>query len=166
MGAEFADLVQREIVARTDLQDCRTHAKTWDLLRHTRMPAVRIELGYVTNAADAAKLADPTFRDAVAEAVVVAVQRLYLPADQDADTGFLRLPMAPAAAEPLAVRAAHCAVAGVGTAGPGVGMGRPASRRARRWGSTIARAKASPAPMSKPPSTRASVRSGIRMGHS
>ena len=96
MGAEFAGLVQREIVARTDLQDCRTHAKTWELLRHTRMPAVRIELGYVTNAADAAKLADPTFRDAVAEAVVVAVQRLYLPADQDADTGFLRLPLAPA----------------------------------------------------------------------
>ena len=50
----------------------------------------------ITNAADAAKLADPTFRDAVAEAVVVAVQRLYLPADQDADTGFLRLPLAPA----------------------------------------------------------------------
>ena len=46
---------------------------------HTRMPAVRIELGYLTNPGDAARLADPTFRDVVAEAVVVAVQRLYLP---------------------------------------------------------------------------------------
>ena len=97
MGAKFAGLVQREIVARTDLQDCRTHAKTWDLLRYTRMPAVRIELGYVTNPGDAARLADATFRDAVAEAVVVAVQRLYLPAEQDSDTGFLRLPLAPEA---------------------------------------------------------------------
>ena len=97
MGAKFAGLVQREIVARTDLQDCRTHAKTWELLRYTRMPAVRIELGYLTNAGDAARLADPTFRDTVAEAVVVAVQRLYLPPEQDTDTGFLRLPMPPAA---------------------------------------------------------------------
>ena len=48
-GEKFAGLVQREIVARTDLRDCRTHGKTWDLLRRTRMPAVRIDVGYVTN---------------------------------------------------------------------------------------------------------------------
>jgi len=64
----------------------------WDLLRRTRMPAVRIEVGYLTNPGDGARLADPAFRDVVAEAVVVAVQRLYLPPDQDAETGFLRIP--------------------------------------------------------------------------
>lgn len=89
VGERFAGLVQREILARTDLADCRTHAKTWDLLRHTRMPTVRIELGYVTNPGDAARLAAPEFRDTVAEAVVVAVQRLYLPADLDSPTGVL-----------------------------------------------------------------------------
>ncbi len=52
---------------------------TWDLLRRTRMPAVRLDLGYLTNPGDAARLADPSFRDLVAEAIVVAVQRLYLP---------------------------------------------------------------------------------------
>ncbi|MDQ3114549.1 MAG: N-acetylmuramoyl-L-alanine amidase, partial [Actinomycetota bacterium] len=82
---------QREIVARTDLRDCRTHAKTWDLLRYTRMPAVRVELGYVTNPDDAARLGDPDFRDVVAEAIVVAVQRLYLPSELDPPTGALRL---------------------------------------------------------------------------
>jgi N-acetylmuramoyl-L-alanine amidase len=92
VGEKFAGLVQREIVARTDLLDCRSHAKTWELLRRTRMPAVRLELGYVTNAGDAARLADASFRDVVAEAVVVAVQRLYLPPDDDAPTGALRLP--------------------------------------------------------------------------
>jgi N-acetylmuramoyl-L-alanine amidase len=90
-GERFAGLVQREIVARTDLRDCRTHAKTWDLLRYTRMPAVRIELGYVTNPDDAARLGDPDFRDVVAEAIVVAVQRLYLPSELDSPTGVLRL---------------------------------------------------------------------------
>lgn len=91
IGEQFAGLVQREIVARTDLADCRTHAKTWDLLRHTRMASVWVELGYITNEGDAARLADPDFRDVVAEAIVVAVQRVYLPSGEDAQTGVLRL---------------------------------------------------------------------------
>ena len=92
MGLQFASLVQREICARTDLVDCRSHPMNWDLLRRTRMPAVRIETGYLTNPGDAARLADPAFRDVLAEAIVVAVQRLYLPPDQDAETGILRIP--------------------------------------------------------------------------
>jgi N-acetylmuramoyl-L-alanine amidase len=91
VGERFAGLVQREIVARTDLADLRSHAKTWDLLRRTRMPAVRIDVGYLTNPGDSARLADPAFRDVVAEAVVVAVQRVYLTPDADAKTGVLRL---------------------------------------------------------------------------
>ena len=89
-GERFAGLVQREIVARTDLGDLRSHAKTYDILRRTRMPAVRIEAGYLTNPGDAARLADPSFRDVIAEAVVVAVQRVYLDPDSDAKTGVLR----------------------------------------------------------------------------
>ena len=89
-GERFAGLVQREIVARTDLGDLRSHAKTYDILRRTRMPAVRIEAGYLTNPGDAARLADPSFRDVIAEAVVVAVQRVYLDPDSDAETGVLR----------------------------------------------------------------------------
>lgn len=92
MGERLASLVQREVVARTDLLDCRVHAKTWALLRLTQMPAVRLELGHVTHPGDAARLADPAFRDVVAEGVLVAVQRLYLPVEQDPPTGLLRLP--------------------------------------------------------------------------
>lgn len=90
-GERLADLVQREIVARTDLLDCRSHARSWELLRLTRMPAVEVYTGYATNAHDAARLADPEFRDAVAEALLAAVQRLYLPATEDPGTGQLRL---------------------------------------------------------------------------
>ncbi len=91
VGERFAGLVQREIVARTQLTDLRSHPRAWDLLRLTRMPAVRVEVGYVTNPADAARLAEPDFRDALAEAVVVAVQRLYLAPEEDPHTGLLRL---------------------------------------------------------------------------
>lgn len=91
VGERFAGLVQREIVARTDLSDLRIHTKTWDFLRRTRMPAVRIDVGYITNPGDAARLEDPSFRDVVAEAVVVAVQRVYLSPETDPETGVLRL---------------------------------------------------------------------------
>jgi N-acetylmuramoyl-L-alanine amidase len=89
-GHHLATLVQRELVARTAMTDLRTHACTFDILRVTKMPAVQVELGYLTNAADAARLADAGFRDMVAEALVVAVQRLYL-GEEDAVTGTLRL---------------------------------------------------------------------------
>lgn len=92
MGARFADLLQRELTTRTDLLDCGTHEKTWDLLRRTRMPAVRLELGYLSHPGDAARIADPGFRDVVAEAIVAAVQRLYLPPEEDAPTGSILLP--------------------------------------------------------------------------
>ena len=89
-GAHLASLAQREIVARTGMTDLRTHACTFDILRVTTMPAVQVELGYLTNPEDAGRLSDPGFRDLVAEALVVAIQRLYL-GEEDAATGTLRL---------------------------------------------------------------------------
>lgn len=86
-GERLAGLVQREIVARTGLRDCRTHAKAWDLLRLTRMPAVRVEVGYLTSPADRSRLIDPRFRDRVVEAIVAAIQRMYYPIEQDVPTG-------------------------------------------------------------------------------
>jgi len=92
VGEKFATLVQREIVARTDLCDLGVWGKTWELLRRTRMPAVRVELGYLSNGEDARRLASPDLRDTIAESIVVAVQRLYLPPDLDAPTGQMSLP--------------------------------------------------------------------------
>lgn len=86
-GERLAGLVQREIVARTGLRDCRSHAKAWDLLRLTRMPAVRVEVGYLTSPTDRARLVDPRFRDRVVEAIVAAVQRMYYPIERDVPTG-------------------------------------------------------------------------------
>ncbi|HVE73593.1 MAG TPA: N-acetylmuramoyl-L-alanine amidase [Mycobacteriales bacterium] len=83
VGEHLASLVQREVVARTDLLDCGVHAKTWEVLRLTRMPAVRLEVGYLTHPGDAARLADATFRDTLAEAILVAVQQLFEPPDFD-----------------------------------------------------------------------------------
>lgn len=91
VGERFASLVQREICARTDLTNCRTHPKVWDLLRLTVAPTVRIDVGYHSNSGDLTRLSRPDFRDGVSEALVIAIQRLYLAAEDDAKTGTLRI---------------------------------------------------------------------------
>jgi N-acetylmuramoyl-L-alanine amidase len=91
-GKQFAGLLQRELVARCGLGDNRSHARTWTLLRSTRMTAVRLELGYLTNPEDAMRLVSPQVRALAVEAIAVAVQRLYLPPEEDAPTGVLHLP--------------------------------------------------------------------------
>jgi len=87
VGEALAGLIQRELLTRTGMADCRTQGRTWELLRLTRMPAVRIELGYLSNLGDRRKLLSPDFRDVVAEGILVAVKRLYLLGQNDQPTG-------------------------------------------------------------------------------
>jgi N-acetylmuramoyl-L-alanine amidase len=92
VGEQFANLARREVVARTGLLDLGSHAKTWDLLRMTRMPAVRLDAGYLSHPVDRLVLLDARVRSAVASAILAAVQRLYLPAEADPPTGTFVLP--------------------------------------------------------------------------
>lgn len=87
IGQLLSGFIQREVVARTSLRDCRTHPRTWDLLRLTKMPTVQIDIGYLTNEYDAAALIDPRSRDVIAEAILVSVKRLYLLGQDDQPTG-------------------------------------------------------------------------------
>jgi len=87
VGERLANLVQREIVVRTGMENCRIHAKTWELLRLTRMPAVRVDLGYLTSPTDRDRLVNPMFREQIVEAILAAVQRMYYPVENDVPTG-------------------------------------------------------------------------------
>jgi N-acetylmuramoyl-L-alanine amidase len=91
VGEHLADLILREVVARTSLSNCRSHGRSWALLQRTTMPAVRIEAGYLSHPHDAALLADAAFRDTLAEAILVSLQRVYLGEDDTNQTGVLRL---------------------------------------------------------------------------
>src|SRR5271166_4953538 len=87
IGRNLADFVQREVVARSGLQDCRTHGRTWDLLRLTRMPTVQVDIGYITNPRDRGMLVTTQTRDSIAEGILAAVKRLYLLGKNDRPTG-------------------------------------------------------------------------------
>ena len=79
MGHHLADVLVDEISTRTDLPHLQTYARTWDLLRMTRMTAVRLELGYLTSPHDRALLAKPTFRDGLAEAIAQGLIKFFAP---------------------------------------------------------------------------------------
>jgi len=87
VGEALAGLIQRELLTRTAMLDCGSQGRTWELLRLTRMPTVRVELGYLTHIGDRQKLLDHAFRDVVAEGILVAVKRLYLLGQNDQPTG-------------------------------------------------------------------------------
>jgi len=92
VGEQFANLVRREVIARTGMLDLGSHAKTWDLLRMTRMPAVRLDCGYLSHPVDRLLLLDARLRSTFAYAVLAAVQRLYLAPEADPPTGTFVLP--------------------------------------------------------------------------
>ena len=78
-GMQFAELIQEEITRQTSLRDNQAHGKTWDILRLTRMPSVRTEIGYASNPTDAAILADEVIRDQIAGNLASAISRLFTP---------------------------------------------------------------------------------------
>lgn len=72
-GARLAELAQRA-VSDLGLTDGRTHAKTFSILRETRMPAIHIELGYLTNPHEERRLTDPVFQRRLAFSIAAAVR--------------------------------------------------------------------------------------------
>lgn len=78
-GRILAGLINEELTSRTDRKDCLIHPRTWDLLRFTQMPTIRIELGYISNPGDAKRLTSEAFHDAVAQGVVAALTKFCSP---------------------------------------------------------------------------------------
>lgn len=72
-GARLAEVLLEHVCA-LGLTDGRTHPKRFPILRETRMPAVVLEPGYITNAEDEKRLTDPGFQTELAAAVAAAVR--------------------------------------------------------------------------------------------
>ena len=71
-GAGLAENIQQRLV-RLGIRDCRSHARSFTLLRETRMPAVLVEPLFITNPAEAKRLEDPEFRSRLAGAIAEGI---------------------------------------------------------------------------------------------
>ena len=76
-GARLAECVQEELVVIASA-DAGAHAKTFPILRETRMPALQIQPAYITNADDEMLLNDPSFQRMVAEAIAAGLRAFAL----------------------------------------------------------------------------------------
>lgn len=66
---EFATVMQASLLDATGMNSRGVKEARFFVLRRTSMPAILVELGFVTGAEDAPRLADPEFRDLLAQAV-------------------------------------------------------------------------------------------------
>jgi N-acetylmuramoyl-L-alanine amidase len=75
-GEALADAIQSELTG-LGLRDCRSHGRSYPILRETRMPAVLVEPAFISNPEEARLLEDPFFRSAVADAMLAGARRYY-----------------------------------------------------------------------------------------
>ncbi|MBD2154628.1 MULTISPECIES: S-layer homology domain-containing protein [unclassified Leptolyngbya] len=70
-GAELAQSIHNNITQAIETTNRGVKTANFLVLRQTTMPAVLVETGFVTGAADAPRLANPTFQNTVARAIAV-----------------------------------------------------------------------------------------------
>ncbi|MEV7649824.1 peptidoglycan-binding protein [Arthrobacter sp. NPDC089319] len=91
IGHRAAELILKEVVARTGSTSLGLHGRSWDILRLPSTPSVQLDIGYLSSPLDSSRLADPIYRQILADSIVIAIQRLYLLEEDDEPTGTLAL---------------------------------------------------------------------------
>ncbi len=74
-GEALAASIHRSILESVEVRDRRVRQARFYVLRHTRMPSVLVETGFVTGAEDAARLRDPGHRSRMAAAIARGILR-------------------------------------------------------------------------------------------
>ncbi|GAB4292118.1 MAG: N-acetylmuramoyl-L-alanine amidase [Oscillatoriaceae cyanobacterium] len=74
-GRALAEYIHRSILESFDVNDRGVRRARFYVLRHTNMPAVLVEMGFVTGRDDARMLADPAQRQRMAQAIARGIMR-------------------------------------------------------------------------------------------
>lgn len=72
-GRNLAEAIHNSILRRVNVGNRGVRSARFYVLRHTTMPAVLVEVGFLTGRDDAKKLADPTYRQQVSEAIAAGI---------------------------------------------------------------------------------------------
>ena len=72
-GQRFANTVHDTVLRAMGMRDRRVRSARFYVIRRTSMPAILIETGFVTGAEDAPNLADPAWRERMAEAIAEGI---------------------------------------------------------------------------------------------
>jgi len=75
-SAQLAEILQAQLVARLGSYDRNVRQGRFRVLRGARMPAVVVELGFLTHRREAARVIEPVFFERTVEALVEAIGEL------------------------------------------------------------------------------------------
>lgn len=78
-GERAAQRIHAAVLSATGAADCHIHARTWDMLRMTRMPAVRVEVGYLSNPEEAARLQAADYQEKLAAGIAEGIVKFFAP---------------------------------------------------------------------------------------
>jgi N-acetylmuramoyl-L-alanine amidase len=65
------------MLAATGMNNRGVKQSRFYVLRHTTMPAALVEVGFVTGAQDAPRLADPAWQERMAQAIAAGILRYF-----------------------------------------------------------------------------------------
>lgn len=91
IGQLASDKILRELVSRTGAQDLGSHARQWSALRSAGTAAAWVDLGYLSNDAEAENLSLGSYRARLAESVLCGLQRVLVPEPSPTATGTMSL---------------------------------------------------------------------------
>lgn len=75
-GERLADSIQQQLVA-LGIENCRSHPRSYSLLKETQMTAVLVEPCFVTNPDEEKLLEDPGFRTQLAESIAAGIRDFF-----------------------------------------------------------------------------------------
>lgn len=75
--AELAGYIQKELIAATGAKDRGVKTSALVVLTHNAAPACLVEIGFMSNSAECAKIADSSYQQKLAEAVAAGVEAYF-----------------------------------------------------------------------------------------
>lgn len=69
--------IQRQLVGQLKLQDLGIRQENFAVLRHTTVPSVLVEVAFISNPTEEKLLADPSFREKAATAIVDGISQYF-----------------------------------------------------------------------------------------
>lgn len=70
----FADIMHKHLVAATGFRDDKVRKEDFRVVKKTNMPAVLLEIGYLSNRTEEAQMFTPAFQDRVAAGIVAGIK--------------------------------------------------------------------------------------------
>jgi len=74
---DFANTIHKALVQTIGSPDRKVKRERFVVVRDTTMPAVLLELGFLTNAADEAKLYNDEMQNRIADSIVNSIKTYY-----------------------------------------------------------------------------------------